>query len=485
MFIDIYLKINIIIMNDKKILLLCFLFIFIFNQNHAKAGEYFNVSVVDEYFCVYITNPATLELAYKDYRGEIRRIVSGNLSGGNGGFNQPWSWHLVPDSVRLVEMAVEICDGKPSFVEKDLENWLKIGIYCPWVSDIIKIGCAGITPTTTTQFTSTTTTRPTTTTTTIPTTTSSVTTTTTTTTTIISSCSGPLSLSLSPNPVWAYQTVKADSSGLINCDGKTVYVGIGQYEVLRCWCTVSGSGCSCNFTAPNPFTSNISYTFSARIDKNSDRDYTDPGEKANTTLTIWCKALNQPCSQSETCCSPNYCINGVCKYSGGGGCPVLKVWDGNSYKDVVKLDIHSEKGRDTTTSIGFSMKPKDGKYNVKLSEIWYAFWEGSHIDSVQMTDKSGKECKLVSAVHNKKGDVLTAIAKSDDVRVETKPGEEIDLVFSGCSGEEFVFSIEGYNAIPRLAKLALSQGNIIIIIVTLITVIVIVYGAFKFFAKRK
>jgi hypothetical protein len=163
----------------------------------------------------------------------------------------------------------------------------------------------------------------------------------------------------------------------------------------------------------------------------------------------------------------------------------LKVWDGNGYKDVVKLDIHSDQGKDTTTSIGFSMKPKDGKYNVKLSEIWYALWEGSHIDSVTMTDKAGKECQLVSAVHNKKGDVLTAIAKSDDARIETKPGEEIDLVFEGCKGEDFVFTIEGYNPWNYRAKLALSQGNIIIIIVTLIIVVVIIFGAFKFFAKKK
>ena len=102
-----------------------------------------------------------------------------------------------------------------------------------------------------------------------------------------------------------------------------------------------------------------------------------------------------------------------------------------------------------------------------------------------MTDKTGRECQLVSAVHNKKGDVLIAIAKSDDVRIETKPGEEIDLVFAGCGGKNFVFTIEGNNLWNIRAKLGLSQGNIIIIIVTLIIVIVIVYGVFKFFAKRK
>jgi hypothetical protein len=264
------------------------------------------------------------------------------------------------------------------------------------------------------------------------------------------------SLSLSPNSVWTGKKVIATVTGCTNCDGKTVYVGIGQYEVLRCQCIVLGSGCSCIFDAPNVLTSGTSYIYYAKIDKNGDRDYADPGEKASATLTVYCKALNQRCSQSEPCCSPNYCINGVCQYPRGGGCPVLKVWDGNGYKDVVKLDIHADQGKDTTTSIGFEMKPKDGKYNVKLSEIWYAFWEGSHIDSVTMTDKAGKECQLVSAVHNKKGDVLTAIAKSDDARVETKPGEEIDLVFSGCSGEEFVFSIEGYNPVNFPVKLGLN-----------------------------
>jgi hypothetical protein len=130
------------------------------------------------------------------------------------------------------------------------------------------------------------------------------------------------------------------------------------------------------------------------------------------------------------------------------------------------------------------MEPKDGKYYVKLSEIWYAMLEGSHIDSVKLVDGNENECKLVSAVHDKKGDVLTAIAKSDDIRIETKPGEEIALTFDGCSGKTFTFTLEGYNDRPMLVKEAFSSTNIILIIITIITVIVIVYGAFKFFFKK-
>jgi hypothetical protein len=168
-----------------------------------------------------------------------------------------------------------------------------------------------------------------------------------------------------------------------------------------------------------------------------------------------------------------------------GGCPVLKAWNGNEYKDIEKLNIHSPEGIDTKYTTKFTMGPKDGKYYVKLSEIWYALMEGSHIDSVKLVDENGKECKLVSAIHDKKGDVLSAIVKSDDVRVETKPGQEIALTFDGCSGKTFTFTIEGYNSRPVLMKEALSYTNIILIAITIIIVIIIVYGAFKLFAKKK
>jgi hypothetical protein len=179
-----------------------------------------------------------------------------------------------------------------------------------------------------------------------------------------------------------------------------------------------------------------------------------------------------------------YCSGGACTLQ-MGGCPVLKAWDGNEYKDIEKLNIHSPEGIDTKYTTKFTMGPKDGKYYVKLSEIWYALMEGSHIDSVKLVDESGKECKLVSAVHDKKGDVISAITKSDDVRVETKPGEEIDLTFDGCSGKTFTFTVEGYNARLVLIKEALSSTNLIVIVITIIIVIVIVYSFFKLFAKNK
>jgi hypothetical protein len=233
--------------------------------------------------------------------------------------------------------------------------------------------------------------------------------------------------------------------------------------VLRCWCTVSGSGCSCNFTAPNSFTSNISYTFSARIDKNGDRDYTDPGEKANATLTIWCKDLNQRCSAFEPCCSPNYCTNGVCQYS-GGGCPTLFVYDGKNYEKIRKSNIHSQEGIDTVDDIVLNNKPAvvDGHYLLSLKETTLP--EHSYIDTVKLfaVDSEGmKELKLISARHSRLGDVTSILAGSDDLRINTKVFDSIELKFTAEEGDYFLFEVEGYNPIrPGRYKLDIADFNI-------------------------
>jgi hypothetical protein len=298
-------------------------------------------------------------------------------------------------------------------------------------------------------------------------------------------CVQGMKLSLTPNPVWTGKTVTATITNCNNCEGKRAYVAMGQYRITKCTCTIVNSQCSCSFTAPGTSASSTDYIYYARVDRNGDGKYADYGEEASATLKVYCKSLSQQCGLTQPCCLGYTCSYGVCQQP-QSGCPVLKVWDGNGYKDVVKLNIHSERGKDTTTSIGFTMEPKDGKYYVKLSEIWYAMLEGSHIDSVKLTDDTGNECKLVSAIHDKKGDVLTAIAKSEDVRVETKPGEEIDLVFDRCKGEELVFSIEGYNR-WYLEKMALSQIGITIVLVgvLVIALLAVMFGIMKNMKKKR
>lgn len=111
-------------------------------------------------------------------------------------------------------------------------------------------------------------------------------------------CSGNLELSLSPNVIYTHQTVytpiSAVISGLNYCDVKVVNILRDFYNI--CHCTVSGSGCSCDFSAPG---SAGTYTYTGVIDMN-DNSLVDTGETDDTILTVkssgggcgrWCLRL--------------------------------------------------------------------------------------------------------------------------------------------------------------------------------------------------
>lgn len=64
---------------------------------------------------------------------ERRLFASGRISAGNGGHNLAWSWYFA--DLALTEAAIELCDGRPSMVEADLDYWLDtVRSFCPWDS---------------------------------------------------------------------------------------------------------------------------------------------------------------------------------------------------------------------------------------------------------------------------------------------------------------------------------------------------------------
>jgi hypothetical protein len=87
------------------------------------------VEVGEETFVLRLTDPETIRLASGQMWGENRRFPAGPLRPGNGGFNAPWTWHLDPAETRMVERAIEACDGSPSYVET---HQAEFPVYCPW-----------------------------------------------------------------------------------------------------------------------------------------------------------------------------------------------------------------------------------------------------------------------------------------------------------------------------------------------------------------
>jgi hypothetical protein len=94
----------------------------------------FLVDVAGERFVLRLTDPEAIRLAQRNQRGETTAFPFGTVKPGDGGFNQPWSWHLDPAGATFVELAMEVCDGRPSYLEAHLDEY---PVYCPWGGRIV------------------------------------------------------------------------------------------------------------------------------------------------------------------------------------------------------------------------------------------------------------------------------------------------------------------------------------------------------------
>ncbi len=94
----------------------------------------FVVAVGSEQFVLRVSDAETIRLARERLGGRGAGFPSGAVRRGDGGFNAPWSWHRDPAQTRIVEAAIEVCDGTPSYVEAHLDDF---PTYCPWGAVIV------------------------------------------------------------------------------------------------------------------------------------------------------------------------------------------------------------------------------------------------------------------------------------------------------------------------------------------------------------
>jgi hypothetical protein len=100
----------------------------------TPAAAEFTIDVSGERFVLRLTDPATIQLAEDNRQGRNTRFPLGPLRAGHGGFNAPWTWHMDPAATRFVELAIEVCDGRPSYVERNQGDY---PTYCPWGARVV------------------------------------------------------------------------------------------------------------------------------------------------------------------------------------------------------------------------------------------------------------------------------------------------------------------------------------------------------------
>ena len=106
-----------------------------------RGGVLATFAVGSEQFKVWMTDPASIDrvLALRA-GGSGGSIPNGRIrrGSGQGHHNAPFSWHLDPADIEIVDLAIEVCDGRPSHVEANVDEFVdRVTRYCPWGARLI------------------------------------------------------------------------------------------------------------------------------------------------------------------------------------------------------------------------------------------------------------------------------------------------------------------------------------------------------------
>lgn len=93
--------------------------------------------IPDEDFLASTSDPVVIARARQQLQlPEASRLlhINGPIDRAKKKSNLNWTWKHVESGWDVVEVSIEVCDGRPSFVESDLRSWLRLGQFCPAAS---------------------------------------------------------------------------------------------------------------------------------------------------------------------------------------------------------------------------------------------------------------------------------------------------------------------------------------------------------------
>lgn len=111
------------------------------DQPAASKDVVVTIRVADaEEYRIRLTDPADIATARKLLAGEATpAIPNGRVVRGEADVNVGYSWHIDPASVEFADTVTEVCDGRPSDVEKRV---ITSDRYCPWSAKVVAIAPA-------------------------------------------------------------------------------------------------------------------------------------------------------------------------------------------------------------------------------------------------------------------------------------------------------------------------------------------------------
>lgn len=113
-----------------------------FSKN-LKGGILATFQVESEKFNVWVTNSNTIKQILDLMDGKSNASIPNGLiveGSGEENCNAPWNWHYDPENIKMAEFTTEICDGLPSYVNANIDEWIKsVGRFCPWRAKLLDV----------------------------------------------------------------------------------------------------------------------------------------------------------------------------------------------------------------------------------------------------------------------------------------------------------------------------------------------------------
>lgn len=107
----------------------------------SSSGTIFTIQVANETFKVQASSTTAAAAMRARLAAGSPGVIIGALVRGDGGVNAPYGWHLDPATVSPVDVAAEVCDGRPSDVQQNMTYWITtVRSFCPWSARVISVG---------------------------------------------------------------------------------------------------------------------------------------------------------------------------------------------------------------------------------------------------------------------------------------------------------------------------------------------------------
>lgn len=98
-----------------------------------EGGALIDFDIVGELLRVWTTDDAFIDEAISQLGGMTPPRVAVFVPAAGVDCDAQWSWHTEPTPVSFADLTIELCDGRPSDVEGDIDYWVNtVGQYCPW-----------------------------------------------------------------------------------------------------------------------------------------------------------------------------------------------------------------------------------------------------------------------------------------------------------------------------------------------------------------